>query len=46
MKTTQLVIRISEHDKEALRELAEKKSMTMSELLTYMIRREIEKEGS
>ena len=45
MKTTNLMIRISEKDKEALKALAEKKQMTMSELVTFLIRREIEKEG-
>lgn len=45
MKKENLMIRISEKDKEALRALAEKRQMTMSELLTYLIRKEIEKEG-
>ena len=39
-KTTNIIIRISEQDKEKVRELAELKQMSMSELLTYLVRRE------
>lgn len=41
-KSTNLMIRIPEQDKERLRMLAEKRQMTMSELVLYLIRREIE----
>ena len=41
-KSTNLIIRIPERDKENLRLLAEKRQMTMSELVLYLIRREIE----
>lgn len=40
MKTTNLVIRISEKDKEDLKAIADKRQMTMSELVLYLIRRE------
>lgn len=43
MKTSNLIIRISERDKENLRKMAESKQMTMSELVTYLIRREADK---
>lgn len=43
MKTLNLVIRMSETDKAALRKLAESKQMTMSEFVTYLIRREADK---
>ena len=45
MKNTNLIIRISEKDKENLRKMAESKQMTMSELVTYLIRREADKIG-
>lgn len=45
MKNANLIIRISEKDKENLRKLAESKQMTMSELVTYLIRREADKIG-
>ena len=37
-----MVIRISEADKEGLRALADKRQMPMSELVVYLIRREID----
>lgn len=43
MKTLNLVIRISEKDKENLRKLAESTQMSMSEFVTYLIRREADK---
>ena len=43
-KSTNLNIRISEVDKETLRKLAEKKQMSMAELVVYLIRREGERE--
>ena len=39
-KTKNIIIRITEQDKEKVRELAELKEMSMSELLTYLVRRE------
>ena len=39
-KTENIIIRITEHDKKKVRELAEKNQMSMSELITYLIRRE------
>jgi len=42
-KTTNLIIRISNRDKEAIRRVAEVKSMSMSELVLWLIRAEIEK---
>ena len=41
-KTSNMVIRISEADKEGLRALADKLQMPMSELVVYLIRREID----
>ena len=41
-KTGNMILRISETDKAGLRELAEKREMAMSELVTYLIRREID----
>lgn len=43
MKGTTLIIRISEQDKKKVRELSEKSQMSMSELVTYLIRREYDK---
>lgn len=43
MKTTNLIIRISEKDKEDVKRMAEERQMTMSEFLTYLIRREADK---
>lgn len=43
-KTSNLLIRISEADKEGLKELADKRDMAMSELVVYLIRREIDLE--
>ena len=45
-KSTNLNIRISETDKEVLRKLAEKKQMSMAELVIYLIRREGERESA
>lgn len=42
-KSAYLQIRISDADKEALKQLAESKQMTMSEMVVYLIRRESEK---
>ena len=42
-KNNNLMIRISEQDKNDLKELAENKSMTVSELVLYLIRKEIDK---
>lgn len=41
-KISNLVIRISGADKEGLKALAEKREMAMSELVVYLIRREID----
>ena len=41
-KTSNLVIRISGADKEGLKALADKREMAMSELVIYLIRREID----
>lgn len=43
MKTTNLIIRISEKDKEDVKRMAEERQMTMSEFLTFLIRREADK---
>lgn len=43
MKTTNLVIRISEKDKEDIKKMAEARQMTMSEFVTFLIRREADK---
>lgn len=43
MKDEYIHIRISREDKQGLQELAGKKGMTVSEMLIYMIRREIER---
>ena len=40
LKTSNLIIKLSDEDKEALRYLATKRGMPMSELVTYLIRRE------
>ena len=45
-KSTNLNIRISETDKEVLRKLAEKRQMSMAELVIYLIRREGERESA
>lgn len=44
MKADYLQLRISEQDKEAIRKIAEERGMTMSELITFLIRREIDRE--
>lgn len=44
MKTTNIIFRVSEQDKQKVKMLAEKNQMTVSELLVYMIRREYDKE--
>jgi hypothetical protein len=41
-KTSNLVVRISGVDKEGLKALADKREMAMSELVVYLIRREID----
>ena len=41
-KSTNLIVRISEKDKTALRLMAEKRQMSMSEMVVYLIRREAE----
>ena len=41
-KTSNLVVRISGADKEGLKALADKREMAMSELVVYLIRREID----
>ena len=41
-KTTNLMIRISDRDKQELKALAERREMAMSELVIYLIRREID----
>ena len=43
MKSTNLIIRISEQDKKKVRDLSEESQMSMSELVTYLIRREYDK---
>ncbi len=43
MKATNLIIRISEQDKEKIRKMAEEGQTTMSDLVTYLIRREYDK---
>lgn len=43
-KTTNIIFRVSERDKEKVKALAEKNQMTVSELIVYMIRREYDKE--
>lgn len=43
MKDEYIHVRISSADKQGLQDLAKSKGMTTSELLIYMIRREIEK---
>jgi len=42
-KATNLIIRISEREKSAIKKVAEDKSMSMSELVLWLIRAEIEK---
>lgn len=44
MKTEHLQVRLSAIDKKGLEELAKKRDMSMSELIIYLIRREIDKE--
>lgn len=44
-KTANLIIRISEREKSAIKKVAEDKSMSMSELVLWLIRAEIEKAG-
>lgn len=44
-KTTNIIIRVSEKDKEKVRALAERNQMSMSEYITYLIRREYDKEN-
>ena len=41
-KISNLVIRISDRDKQELKALADKREMAMSELVIYLIRREID----
>ena len=41
-KTANMVVRISEKDKENLRQLAKDRDMAMSELVVYLIRREVD----
>lgn len=41
-KATNFIMRLSETDKQALKELAKIRQMSMSELVVYMIRREAE----
>ena len=43
-KTTNIIFRVSEQDKQKVKALAENNQMTVSELLVYMIRREYDKE--
>lgn len=40
MKTTYIRIRLSENDKESIRKGAEKKQMSMSEYIVYLVRKE------
>ena len=40
MKTTNVIVRMSERDKEELKKQAEAKQMTMSEYILYLIHRE------
>ncbi len=40
MKKTNLIIRISERDKEQIRQQAEKMQMSMSEYILYLVHRE------
>lgn len=44
MKSNLIQIRISDKDKKDLKAMAEKRQMTMSELLIYLVRKEAEKE--
>lgn len=44
-KTTNIILRVSEQDKQKVRALAERNQMSMSEFITYMIRREWDKEN-
>ena len=41
-KSSNLIIRISDKDKQDLKELAEARQMSMSELVVFLIRREVE----
>ena len=43
MKKTNIIIRISEKDKEDVKRMAEERQMTMSEFVTFLIRREADK---
>lgn len=40
MKKTNIIIRVSERDKEEIKRQAEEKEMTMSEYLLYLVHRE------
>lgn len=42
IKTAELKIRISERDKQLVRERAEELQMTMSEYIIYLVRRDID----
>ena len=42
-KSTNIMIRISELDKEKIKEIAEQKQMSMSEWILFTLRKEIEK---
>lgn len=44
-KTTNIIFRVSEQDKDKVRALAERNQMSMSEYITYLIRREYDKEN-
>lgn len=43
MKTTNLMIRVSELEKQAIKEAAEKMQMSMSEYMLYLFRKEPKK---
>lgn len=40
-KSSNLIIRISDKDKQDLKKLAEARQMSMSELITFLIRKEV-----
>lgn len=42
-KNEMLIIRISEHDKKAAKEAAEKRQMSLSEWVLYLMRKELDK---
>ena len=44
-KTANIMFRLSETDKQKVRALAERNEMSISEYLTYLIRREYDKEN-